>query len=169
MSLKDYFRQEVIDLPAYHLDSHKGVKLNQNESPWDIPVELKAMVVEKILQVPWNRYPLGDLLVLKKKMAKYLGVWPDNLVFANGSNVLIQTLTFATCIDRTVLVVDPTFGVYEIEAKLFGNKVVRVPLREDFSLPKDQLIRTIKKERPGIIFIAKENPKQLKQLHKPAC
>jgi len=157
MSLKDYFRQAVIDLPAYHLESHKGIKLNQNESPWDIPVEIKALVAEKLLQDPWNRYPLEDVLTLKKKMAKYLGIWPDNLVFANGSNVLIQVLTFATCIERQVLIVDPTFGVYEIEAKLFGNKVIRVPLQEDYSIPKDQLIRTIKKERPGIIFIANPN------------
>jgi len=157
MSLKDYFRQEVIDLPAYHLDSHEGIKLNQNESPWDVPVEIKAKVVENLVKVAWNRYPLDDLLLLKKKMARHLGVWPDNLVFANGSNVLIQALTFSTSIQKQVLILDPTFGIYEIEAKLFGNKIIRVPLEEDFAISKDKLLRTIKKEKPGIIFIPNPN------------
>ena len=93
---KSFFRQEVLDLSSYHLEAHEGVKLNQNESPWDIPLELKAQVVENLLRIQWNRYPLDDQLVLKKKMAKLLGVWPDNLVFANGSNVLIQAFTFET-------------------------------------------------------------------------
>ena len=154
--MSNFFRQEVLDLPSYHLEAHEGVKLNQNESPWDIPVELKALVVENLLRVPWNRYPLDDLLILKKKMAKLLEVWPDNLVFSNGSNVLIQALTFATSIQKEVMVLDPTFGVYEIEARLFSNQVMRIPLEDDFSIPKDKILRAIKR-RPGIIFLPNPN------------
>ncbi len=157
MPLKNFFRQEVLDLTAYHLEEHTGVKLNQNESPWDIPVELKTEVVEALIRIPWNRYPLSETRTLQKKMAKYLGVWPDNLVFANGSNVLIQALTFATSIAREILVVDPTFGIYEVEAKLFGNRVIRVPLREDFSIPPDLFLKTLKKEKPGLVFIPNPN------------
>lgn len=157
MNLKDIFRQEVLDLSAYHLEAREGIKLNQNESPWDLPVELKTTVVEDLLKIDWNRYPLEDPVTLKKKMAKHLNVWPDNLVFANGSNVLIQALTFATSINRGIMIVDPTFGVYEIEGKLFGNKVTRVPLNDDFSLPVDKFIKTMKRVRPGIIFIPNPN------------
>ncbi len=157
MSIKKFFRQEVIDLPAYHLEVHSGAKLNQNESPWDIPVDIKADIVEQMLKTPWNRYPLDDVLHLQKKMAKYLGVWPDNIVFANGSNVLIQALVFATSISREVMVVDPTFSVYEIEAQLFSNKIIRVPLNPDFSIPVDRFIKEMKKQKPGIIFLANPN------------
>lgn len=157
MSALKFFRQEVLDLPAYHLEAYEGVKLNQNESPWDVPVEIKAHVVEELLKIPWNRYPLEDPVTLKKMMAKYLGVWPDNLVFANGSNVLIQALTFATSVSKEVMIVDPTFGVYEIEARLFGNRILRVPLTDDFGIPADLFLKTLKKERPGIIFIPNPN------------
>ncbi|MBI2339897.1 MAG: aminotransferase class I/II-fold pyridoxal phosphate-dependent enzyme, partial [Deltaproteobacteria bacterium] len=154
--MTNFFRQEVLDLPAYHLEAHEGIKLNQNESPWDIPVELKAQVVENLLRLPWNRYPLDDQLLLKKKMAKLLEVWPDNLVFANGSNVLIQALTFATSVQQEVMILDPTFGVFEIEARLFANQVTRIPLNDDFSIPKDKILKAIKR-RPSLIFIPNPN------------
>lgn len=155
--MKNFFRQQVLDLPPYHLEAHKGVKLNQNESPWDIPVEIKTAVIESLLKTPWNRYPLDDSVQVQKKLAKLYQVWPDNVLFANGSNVLIQALIIATSLDRDVMVVDPTFGVYELEAKLMGNRVTRVPLSDDFSFPEEIFLRTMKKTKPGIIFIANPN------------
>jgi len=152
-----YFRQEVLDLPAYHLEAHKGIKLNQNESPWDIPVDVKTAVVEELLRVPWNRYPLDDSPTVQKKLARLFNVWPDNILFANGSNVLIQALTIATSIERDIMVVDPTFSVYEIEAKLLGNRIVRVPLNDDFSIPEELFLKTMRKIKPGIIFIPNPN------------
>lgn len=157
MSLNQFFRKEVVTETAYHLDEHEGIKLNQNESPWDLPVPLKAKVVEELLKAPWNRYPLGEDLALKKKLAKYLNLWADNLLFANGSNVLIQALVLATSINKKVLIIDPTFSVYEIEANLMGNKVIKVPLDEEFQIPRDRVLKTIKKEKPSIIFIANPN------------
>ena len=96
--------------------------------------------------------------LVKKKLAKHLGIWADNLVIANGSNVLIQALVMATSIDRNILTFDPTFSVYELEANLFNNTVVRVPLNEeDFSIPEDLTLRAIKKFKPSLIFIANPN------------
>lgn len=157
MSIEKYFRKNVLELPSYHLSVQDGIKLNQNESPWDIPVELKAEIIEKLTQTPWNRYPLGDEVELKKKMSKYLGVWPDNLTFANGSNVLIQALVQATSVNGKVMVLDPSFSVYELEGKLLGNKIVRFPLDDDFSLNENEFISTISSEKPNIIFIPNPN------------
>ncbi len=148
MSIEAYLRQEVLDLPAYHLKTYEGVKLNQNESPWDIPVELKATIIENLLKTPWNRYPLEETLALKKKAAKHFGIWPDSLVFANGSNVLIQALVMATSVGKTIMTVDPTFSVYELEGQLFGNKVHRFALENDFSIDRDHFLKEMKKIKP---------------------
>jgi histidinol-phosphate aminotransferase len=153
-----FIRKDVENLAAYHLDEHSGIKLNQNESPWDIPVTLKAQIVENLLKISWNRYPLGESIQLRKKMAKQLGLWPDNILFANGSNVLIQALLLATSVGKKVLLPDPTFGVYEYQAQLLGNTVVRVSLdEENFSLPVEKFVAAIKKEKPSIIFIPNPN------------
>jgi histidinol-phosphate aminotransferase len=157
MSIDKYIRRQVRELPSYHLEAIDGIKLNQNESPFDIPVEVKALIIEKLMQTPWNRYPVDDLIKLKKKAANYLNVWPDSLSFANGSNVLIQALIQATSINGKVLVLDPTFSVYELQGKMLGNQIIRVPLNEDFTLPQKNLLNTISKEKPNIIFIANPN------------
>jgi histidinol-phosphate aminotransferase len=157
MSIHNLIREEILNLPAYHLEEHPGIKLDQNESPWDIPVPIKAQVVEEALRIPWNRYPLGEFLQLKKKMAKHLNVWPDNLTFANGSNVLIQALVVATSLKSKVLVLDPSFSLYETEARLLENEVIKIPLEKDFSIPKDKALHTIQKEKPSLIFIPNPN------------
>ncbi|EKD41421.1 MAG: hypothetical protein ACD_73C00724G0003 [uncultured bacterium] len=153
-----FFRKEILDLPAYHLEEYPGTKLNQNESPWDIPVGLKAQVIENLLKTPWNRYPLGDLVILKKKLAKMLGVWADNIAFANGSNVLIQAFILACSVGKNIMVVDPTFGVYETEGKILGNKINRVPLNpEDFTLDTNLFLSEMRKLKPKLIFIPNPN------------
>lgn len=157
MPIDQFIRKEILDLPSYHLDEHPGIKLNQNESPWDIPIPLKAEIIENLLKTSWNRYPLGDMLHLKKKMAKHLGVWPDNLVFANGSNVLIQALILATSVCEKILTFDPTFGLFEIQGNALANKVHRVELEHDFSIPIDNTLKAIKKINPRLIYISNPN------------
>jgi len=34
-----------------------GRKLNQNESPYDLPDSLKREIVERVARAPWPRYP----------------------------------------------------------------------------------------------------------------
>lgn len=155
---QNFFRKEVLDLAGYPLvKGEEGVKLDQNESPFDLPAELKQKVLQILANAEWNRYPLNEPILLKEKMGAYLKVSPDQLLFANGSNVLIQALVVATSINQKVLVVDPTFSLYELEAKLFGNQVIRVPLNADFSFPLDLFIQKIRDEKPSLIFLANPN------------
>lgn len=155
--MDNFFRKEVLDAPLYTLSVEKGIKLNQNESPWDLPMSLKVSIIERLVQTDFNRYPLEDPIALKKQLAKYYGVMVDQIVMANGTNVLIQALVNATSHQNKVLLVDPTFSVYEIQAKLFGNTVIKVPLNDDFSLPVERMIRTIKQEQPSLVFIPNPN------------
>ena len=152
MSLEKIFRSEILNLPAYKLEVAKGIKLNQNESPWDIPVDLKTQIIEGMLCEHWNRYPEPDLLPLKKKMAKYLNVWPDSLAFANGSNVLIQALVLATSLKQKILVTDPCFSVYEMQGKILENTIIRFPLEDDFSINEEKFLETITREKPRLVF-----------------
>lgn len=160
MTLSHLFRQDVVDSPGYgvaHVEN--AIKLNQNESPWDLPIELKVAITEKLIKTDFNRYPLADPLVLKKKLAKTLHVMADQIALANGSNVLIQALVNATSFRNKgkVLVLDPSFAVYSMQAELFGCQVIRVPLGENFLLSHDAVIAAIKKENPTLIFIANPN------------
>jgi len=155
--MKNFFRKEILSGKVYRVDHDEGVKLSQNECPWDIPIDLKVKITERLLKTDWNRYPLTELLDIQKKLAKWHGVLPDQIAVANGSNVLIQALINVIPRSSKVLIVDPTFVIYEMQAKLNGNKVIKVPLSEDFELLTEKTLATIKKEKPGIVFIPNPN------------
>lgn len=155
--MENFFRKEVLQAPLYAVHPEEGIKLNQNESPWDLPMELKIAITEKLIRSDFNRYPLDEPTQIKKKISKKFGVMPDQIVLTGGTNIIIQALVAATSINGRVLIVDPTFSVYEIQAKLFGNKVISIPLNDDFSLPTEAILRSIKKEKPSLIFIPNPN------------
>lgn len=159
MSYLNYFRKEVINSSLYKVNPEKGIKLNQNESPWDIPTELKVQITEKIIKTDLNRYPLAEVIQLKKKIAKKNDVLADQVVISNGSNVLLQGFVNATSHKHRgkVLILDPSFGVYEHQAELFGNKVIKIPLTEKFAIPIEKVLQAIKKENPTLILIANPN------------
>lgn len=155
--MKQYFRQEVVESALYHVEHVEGIKLNQNESPWDIPLDLKVRITERLIKTNFNRYPIDDLVRLAEKIAAPLGVAADQIVISNGSNTIIQALINVIDTHSKVLTVDPTFVVYELEAILHGNKIIKVPLSDEFELNTEQTLTAIKKEKPGLIFIANPN------------
>lgn len=155
--MKQFFRQEILDSVLYHVDHVDGIKLNQNESPWDIPLDLKVRITERLIKANFNRYPVDDLVRLATKIATPLGVTPDQIVISNGSNTIIQALINVIDVRSKILTVDPTFVVYELQAILHGNKIIKVPLSDEFELNTEQMLTAISKEKPGLIFIANPN------------
>lgn len=153
-----FFRPEVEEARAYGIViSEPGVKLDQNESPWDVPLELKVAITEKLIKTDFNRYPLEDVIDFKKQLARLNNIFPDQVVASNGSNVLIQALTLLIKPRGKVFIMEPTFPVYRMQAELFGHKVIAIPLSDDFHLQPDLMLAAIKKENPNLIFIANPN------------
>lgn len=116
-------------------------RLDTNESPYDLPDELKqklAWVYQNELEA--NRYPGGDHGALKEAIAHYINesahttwVHLQNLSVGNGSDELIRALLIATCLngEGAILVANPTFSMYAITANTLGIPVVSVPRSED--------------------------------------
>ncbi len=154
----NYIRKEIRQLKGYALSFHpEAIKLNQNEIPYDVPGSIKAKVLEKLILIPWNRYPLPQPYHLKEKLSETLG-WPaEGILISNGSNVLIQAILLATSLEKRVLTLDPTFSLYEIEAKALGNKVGLVRLKENFALPKETFLKSMENYPPSLVFIANPN------------
>lgn len=152
------FRKEVLNLPAYHLDQPKHkVKLNQNESPYDLPAPLKRKILARLGRLDWNRYPSPYADGLRSKIARRVGWKASGVLLANGSNVLTQALVASTAVKGKVLISDPTFSLYGLYGALFANRVYRVPAAKDFSLDRKAIIRALRRSRPDIIFIANPN------------
>jgi histidinol-phosphate aminotransferase len=158
-SAKKIFRPEVLKSHAYTLSAYpKAVKLNQNELPYDFPPRLKEELFRRIKKLPLQRYPRTQPERLQKRLARALAVGPENILFSNGSNVMIQALILSIPPKGKVLSLEPGFGVFESETQLLGNRYVPVRLKAPhFNFPLEEFLSRMKRERPHLIFIANPN------------
>ncbi|NTU58324.1 MAG: histidinol-phosphate transaminase [Chlorobiaceae bacterium] len=134
------------------------VKLNQNESPFDIPMWLKERILDEFRSESWNRYP--DILPYRgmEAYASFLGVSPESVVMSNGSNEMLYTI-FLACLGagRRILIPEPSFSLYEKIALLLQAEVVTVPMRPDLEFDVDALIETAAREKVDFIVLSTPN------------
>ncbi|MEH1934191.1 MAG: histidinol-phosphate transaminase [Nostoc sp.] len=117
-------------------------RLDTNESPYDLPPELKEKLSWTYQQViETNRYPDGGHETLKDAIAQYVNesaplsssfFTAANISVGNGSDELIRSLLIATCLggEGSILVANPTFSMYGILAQTLGIPVVAVDRNE---------------------------------------
>lgn len=134
------------------------IKLNQNESPFDIPLDLKKELLESFLSIPFNRYPKEQPELLRHRLAQHLGQTPDGILVGNGSNELAYTLGLCL-IEQNAPVVLPTpmFSLYEKVVRLYGGCPIKVPALSDFHFDVPGLIAAIRKHRPSLTIITTPN------------
>ena len=53
------------------------VKLNQNENPWDMPIEIKRETFRRLQDRPWSRYPEFVPSSLIKRLTEFSGWTAD--------------------------------------------------------------------------------------------
>lgn len=148
-------RPELRALPAYRYTPHEQrIKLDQNESPWDLPEALRVRALERVASAAFHRYPQLHAEGVAERIAALEG-WPvDGVVVAGGSNVLIQAAVIAAGLGREVLSVTPSFSVYALQARLLGARLREVPLGPAFALPREELLGVLASGAGGVHFLA---------------
>lgn len=141
---ESFVRRTIRPLAAYGPPRDPAkVPLHLNESPSDVPPELKAELARRIEAMDWSKYPITDGAHLAADLARAYGVEPAQVLVGNGSNELLQLLLFA-CIEPgdEVVVASPSFSLYGLQATALGARVVEVPLRAgaEFRFPVAELI-----------------------------
>ncbi|GAB4527908.1 MAG: histidinol-phosphate transaminase [Pleurocapsa sp.] len=138
----NFIRSDLTQLAAY--TPHPGGevvhpldRLDTNESPLDLPKEIKDKLTKIYQQeIEANRYPDGGHEKLKSAIAEYVNesaslnnsITAANISVGNGSDELIRSLLIATCLggEGSILVATPTFSMYGILAQTLGIPVVTV-------------------------------------------
>lgn len=162
MSFLSHIKPSVRQLEAYSVRSRplspELIKLNQNESPFDIPEDLKRELVDDFIRQPWNRYPDVFPSQLIEALAEYLGMPMENIIAANGSNELMYSVLMAVVSKGTkVLIPVPTFFLYEKIVKVLEGELIEVPAKQDLSFDVETIIRTAKEQRPSLIILNSPN------------
>ena len=144
-------KPHLLALPDYPYTMAQAlIKLDQNESPYGLPPELKAELASRMAELPLNRYPRMHAEGLAERIADFEG-WPESgVVVGPGSNTIIFALVAAA---QRVLDVQPSFVHYEHSAHLLGAPYRAVPLREGFELPVEELQEALTGEDPGVFFL----------------
>ncbi|HEU4560940.1 MAG TPA: histidinol-phosphate transaminase [Longimicrobium sp.] len=154
-----WIKPSVRTLGAYTLRHHEPrIKLNQNESPYDVPDELKRRIAERLKGRPWNRYPPFVATNFIGAVAEATG-WPaEGVLVANGSNELIQAI-FSVVVGPGVSVVipEPTFTLYRLMTEVNAGTVAAVPLTEDLRFDVDGIIRAARESDATVIVLCTPN------------
>jgi len=145
--------------PAYTLAAQPARrKLNQNESPYDFPPELKREVWEQAAALEWQRYPGFAPPELLVRLAAHYGWVADGVLVGNGSNELIQaTLSVTLGPGDRVVAPSPTFSLYRLLTNVLGGRYVPVPLGKDFAYDIDDLIDAAVRERARVVVLNSPN------------
>jgi histidinol-phosphate aminotransferase len=153
-------RPEIRALSAYVVARADGlIKLDAMESPFPLPEAIRAKIADAVASVPVNRYPDGGAELVVKALRRALAL-PDalGLILGNGSDELIQIITSVVAKPGAAMVVpDPSFVMYRMNALYSGMRFVAVPLRADFSLDARAMLAAIEQERPALVFLAYPN------------
>ncbi|MCY4263168.1 MAG: histidinol-phosphate transaminase [Candidatus Dadabacteria bacterium] len=158
-SIKNRIPRKVRSVSAYSVPRIDcSVRLDGNESPYDLEAEEKLALSKRLAKLPLNRYPDPEALELRTSLSRSSGFPVDGILLGNGSDEIIQIIVevFGGKSGR-VLVPFPTFSMYRITSLILGKQVTEVELDENFDIDIEQTLETIRTEDPDIIFLATPN------------
>jgi len=134
------------------------IKLNQNESPYDLPEELKRELLEVFLEIPFNRYPRIVPVDLRQKLGEYLDFDPEGIIVGNGSNELMFLLGLSLIERGTKIVLPrPMFSFYETMVHCYEGDPIFIPSRPDLHFDTDSIHDAVRNRQPALTVIASPN------------
>ena len=153
-------RSEVRAERAYRVPTEVGVpaKLDQNESPFDLPDALKRSLVEAFVAEDWNRYPDDRPHRLIAALAERWGHPADGLIVGRGSNELTHAL--GLCLYRRgtpVVLPHPMFALFGSVARMHGAEIVGVAPRPDLTHDPDEILEAARRHEAVLTIVTTPN------------
>ena len=144
--------------PYLLVEEEGETKLNQNESPWDIPGELKDEVSRRLKDLPWNRYHQSIPQAFLDRIAADADLPTGSVLAASGSNLILQWIFEAYAgPGRSILVPSPSFSLYPLWAQVTESRLETVQLAEDLSYDADAILAAIRGGRPDMMVLCLPN------------
>ena len=147
-------RPHILKLKAYssardEYSGKKGIFLNANENP-----------LGSTSRKSYNRYPDPYQKSLKKVISKHKKIPYEQIFLGNGSDEAIDLLTRIFCTPErdSIIVMPPTFDMYEVAARINQNPVIRVSLTPDFQIDTPTVLKAITRETKIIYICTPNNP-----------
>lgn len=153
-NLSTIIRQHILSLTPYssardEYTGKEGVFLDANENP-----------IGSAGSVAYNRYPDPYQAAIKQKLAPLKGVKPEQIFLGNGSDEPIDLLIRACCVPAkdSIIILPPTYGMYEVSASINDVKLIKVPLTVDYQLNADAVLQAVQPDTKIIWVCSPNNP-----------
>ncbi len=149
-------RPEILALKPYsHAQWLPGLtRLHANEVPWRPTGDSSASGL--------NRYPEPQPAALIAALAAFYGVRPANLLATRGSDEGIDVLSriFLRAGRDAIMQCSPTFGMYQVAARIQGAAVIDVPLQRahHWRLDVDRLLGAWNPQVKIVYLCSPNNP-----------
>jgi histidinol-phosphate aminotransferase len=149
-NINNLVRKNIARMKPYSSarDEFKGeaeVFLDANENPYPSP---------------FNRYPDPMQWKVKEKLATLKGVKPEQIFIGNGSDEPIDLLIRAFCepIRDSILITEPTYGMYSVCAEVNAVTIQSVLLTEEFDIDLEKTLNAINPSIKIIFLCSPNNP-----------
>lgn len=143
-------RKNILDMKPYSSarDEFKGeaeIFLDANENPYPSP---------------YNRYPDPLQWKVKEKLAPLKSVKPEQIFLGNGSDEAIDLIIRAFCepYQDSMLITEPTYGMYAVCAELNAIPIIKVELTKDFDLDVEKVFQALRSDTKIIFLCSPNNP-----------
>lgn len=153
-------RPEVRAEHAYRVPTtvEAAAKVDQNESPYDLPAEIKRAALDAYAEVPWNRYPDDRPHRLVAALAETAGLPPEAVIVGRGSNEMTHTIALCFLERGTPVVLpSPMFALYASVARMHGADVVDVPAGADLTLDPEAVIGAAQRTNAPLTVVTTPN------------
>jgi len=107
-----------------------------------------------------SHYPDSEAGYLRRSLAENLGTEGENILVTSGSTELIRLVALAYFgKGDQVLIIEPTFGEYQIACQIAGASLVKQQLspQNAFRLNTDETLQLVRASHPKGIFICNPN------------
>lgn len=157
----EWIRKTIQNFEPYFVApiAEKNV-INANENYFNvlsIPA-VKQELIEALDTFKPQIYPKPMADDLRKALAEYVDLKPENIICGNGGDEMITYLlgTFLNPGDK-LLVHSPTFDMYELGAETLGAQTIKVKDLAGYRRDKEGLLAAVKKYQPKITVICNPN------------
>ncbi len=153
-AIRPYQPGKPIDELERELGIEHSIKLASNENPQGPSPAVVDALSKAVADV--TRYPDGNGFALKKALAHFYQITPEQITLGNGSNDVLELAarTFVSAQDE-VLFSQYAFAVYPLVTQAIGATAVIAPAKE-YGHDLDAMT-TLVSDKTKLIFIANPN------------
>jgi histidinol-phosphate aminotransferase len=137
-----------------------AVRLNTNENPHPPAPELLAALRDALVaELPTlGRYPDREATALRSGLAAYLGVEPERVWAANGSNEVLQQLLQAFGgPGRTALGFEPSYSMHRLISLATATTWCGERRDDEYALTAELAVAAVDRHQPDVVFLCTPN------------